>query len=130
MRAPGSTAIHYCFACYGLNYAPSGPCRHCGREVASPAQISFDEQLTWTLHHPDADRATLAARTLGVRRCAAAAAALEEIVLQPPDPFLGAEALRSLVAIKGAAALAPMLRDSGSPSRPGRYSLGHTGVFR
>jgi len=108
---PGGSASYYCFACYRLNYAPSGPCQHCGREVAAPAEISFDAQLIWALHHPDADRATLAARTLGARRCAEAAAALEEVVLNPPDPFLGAEALRSLVAIKGVAELAPMLRD-------------------
>lgn len=56
----------------------------------------------WTLGHPDGGRALIAARVLGSLGCREAAPALRDAVIAARDPFLAAEALRSLVAIDGA----------------------------
>lgn len=101
--------MHWCFHCYGVNPEPRGPCVHCGREIAAPAGLSYVDQLIWALGHPDGDRAIMAARTLGARRAPQAAARLREVARGGPDPFLAAEALRSLVAIEGVEALRPLL---------------------
>ncbi len=103
--------MYWCFHCYGLNPEPSGPCRHCGREVAAPDGISFDQRLIWTLGHPDSDRAVLAARTLGARGVRAAAPRLAEIAVDAEDPFLSVEALRSLLQLEDPEALRPLLTE-------------------
>lgn len=101
--------MYWCFQCYGHNAQAAGACVHCGGEIARPPGISYEEQLIWTLGHPDGDRAVLAARTLGVRRSKAAAPRLREVITSPADPFLAVESLRSLIAIEGAEALVPLL---------------------
>jgi hypothetical protein len=93
--------MHWCYHCYGINPEPSGPCVHCGQEIAPPNDLSYDQQLIWALGHPDGDRAIMAARTLGIHRAREAAPRLHEVALGGADPFLAAEALRSLVAIEG-----------------------------
>ncbi|HVW47502.1 MAG TPA: HEAT repeat domain-containing protein [Solirubrobacterales bacterium] len=93
--------MHWCYHCYGVNPAPSGPCVHCGQEIAQPNDLSYDQQLIWALGHPDGDRAIMAARTLGIHRAREAVPRLHEVALDGADPFLAAEALRSLVAIEG-----------------------------
>jgi hypothetical protein len=100
---------YHCFQCYGANPVASGRCVHCGGEIAAPPGASYDERLAWTLHHPDPDRAITAARILGERRAGSAAGALRDVVREPPDPFLAAEALRSLVAIEGPSEIRPLL---------------------
>ena len=103
-------STHYrCWHCYGSNSQPTGRCPHCGEEIAAPPDVSYDERLAWTLRHPDPDRAMMAARVLGVRRAYSAAPQLLG-VRDPPDPYVGAEALRSLIAIQGAEALHALLR--------------------
>lgn len=93
--------MYWCFHCYGINPERYGPCVHCGEEIAAPPGLSYVDHLIWALGHPDGDRAIMAARTLGVHRAPEAAPRLREVALGGPDPFLAAEALRSLVAIEG-----------------------------
>lgn len=93
--------MFWCFHCYGLNAQPCGPCRHCGDEIAEPDGLTHQQRLIWTLGHPDADRAVLAARALGHEQASAAAPVLRRLVSDAQDPYLAAEALRALVAIEG-----------------------------
>ena len=102
--------MYWCFHCYALNPHASGPCMRCGRPVEAPAGLSYDEQLMWTLRHPDSDRATLAARLLGIRGARCALPALRALVDESRDPFLAAMALRSAIAIAGADELEEWLR--------------------
>lgn len=103
--------IYYCFHCYGRNEHPSGRCVHCGDEISAPADITYDERLIWSLRHPDPDRAMVAARTLGARGTKGAVPALRQAVLDPPDPYVAAKALQSLVQIEGIEAERSMLED-------------------
>lgn len=103
--------MYWCFRCYGLNPRPSGRCQHCGEEIAAPPDISFDERLIWTLGHPDGDRALLAAQTLGRRHVIEAVPRLRELATSSTDPFLAAEALRSLLRLENADTLRPLLRE-------------------
>ncbi len=73
--------------------------------------MSYDERLAWTLRHPDPDRALMAARVLGERRAESAVSELLGAVRDPPDPYVGAEALRSLVAIQGPERLRVLLEE-------------------
>lgn len=92
--------MYWCFHCYGVNKASSGPCIHCGKSIEPPESLTYDERLIWTLGHPDGDRAVLAARILGEHRSAGAVPALKAVVEQSSDPFVAAEALRSLIRIE------------------------------
>jgi hypothetical protein len=103
--------LYWCFHCYGVNPSSAGPCIHCGQEIAPPNGLSYDQQLTWALGHPDGDRAIMAAQTLGTRRSSEAAPRLREVAQDGSDPFLAAEALRSLIAIQGAEFLRPLLTE-------------------
>lgn len=91
--------MYWCFYCYAVNPAASGPCMRCGQPVEGPANLSFDDRLIWTLGHPDGDRAILAAQTLGRRRVRQALPALRRAVDEHRDPFLARAALRSAIAI-------------------------------
>jgi hypothetical protein len=107
MRENG--VVYWCFHCYGLNREAGGLCVRCGLPVEGPPGLSYDQQLMWTLGHPDGDRAVTAARILGSRRSREASPALREAVTVDRDPFLAAEALRSLIAIDGVERLRPWL---------------------
>lgn len=109
-RSP-DTPRYWCFHCYGLNSVSSGPCVHCGKSIEPPGSISYDERLIWTLHHPDGDRAVLAARTLGEHHVLSAEPALRSVIAAGSDPFLAAEALRSLVKIKGPESIRGLLEE-------------------
>jgi HEAT repeat protein len=93
--------VFWCFHCYAVNDHSRGPCRVCGQPVEAPDDLSWADSLVWALHHPDADRALLAARTLGRLRVREAVPALREVAESGPDIYLRAEALRSLLAIEG-----------------------------
>lgn len=91
--------MYWCFHCYAVNQSDSGPCVRCGRAVQGRAGRSFDEQLIWTLGHPDGDRAIVAAHTLAQRRTRSALPALRQLVDAGEDPFLAVAALRSAISI-------------------------------
>jgi HEAT repeats len=101
--------MFWCFHCYAVNSRPSGPCDVCGKPVEAPAGMSWVDNLIWTLHHPDGDRALIAAVTLGRLRARESVPALREVVEAGADIYLRAEALRSLIAIEGAERLSPWL---------------------
>lgn len=94
--------VYWCFHCYGVNPRPDG---RCGQSVAPPSGTTEVDRLAWALRHPDGDRALLAARSLGRRHDRSAVAALRAAVDDPSDPFVAAEALRSLVALEGSETL-------------------------
>jgi hypothetical protein len=121
--------IYYCFHCYGRNDRPSGTCVHCGREIAVPAGASYDERLIWALRHPDPDRAGVAAGILGERRAVVAVPALRCVVRDPPDAYVAARALQSLIAIAGVDAERELLEevaagDSFIPATVAQRALG------
>jgi hypothetical protein len=91
--------VYWCFHCYAVNRRATGACVRCGRPVAPPPGLSYDDRLVWTLGHPDGDRAILAAGALGVRRARSAMPALRRVVDNGTDPFLAAAALESAIAI-------------------------------
>lgn len=97
----GVSGKYWCFHCYAVNSQPVGRCVRCGQAVEPPSGLSFDEQLVWTLGHPDGDRAALAAQMLGTRRVRAALPALRRTVDQNRDPYLASAALRSAIMIAG-----------------------------
>jgi hypothetical protein len=115
------TASIYCWGCYGLNEAARGRCRWCGQPIEEPPGTSFVDRLVWALHHPLHDRRILAAKALGERREAGARGALRTVIDEGDDPYLAAEALRSLLLIDGAAAHRDLVeRLSGQGSVPVR----------
>lgn len=63
--------------------------------------MTYQDRLEWTLGHPDADRAALAARLLGRIGDLSVAPVLERVVEESNDPYLAAEALRSLLRLLG-----------------------------
>jgi hypothetical protein len=93
--------MYWCFSCYTVNPRAQGACVRCGRPVEGPPGLSFEDRLVWALHHPDGDRAVLAAQTLGVRRVRSALPALREVVDEGQDPYVAVAALRSAIAIAG-----------------------------
>lgn len=101
--------MFWCFHCYALNDHPRGPCSTCGEPVEAPAGLSYIDGLIWTLHHPDGDRALVAAQTLGRLRAHEAVHALHEAAETGPDIYIRAEAFRSLIAIEGVESLRPWL---------------------
>lgn len=103
--------MHWCFHCYGLNNEPCGTCIHCGESIQRPPGLSYNDQLIWTLDHPDGDRAVLAARTLGRQHVDAALPALRRAVNARRDPYLASAALRSAIEIAGADELRPWLQE-------------------
>jgi HEAT repeat protein len=108
----------YCWQCYALSDRSRGKCVACGGEIAAPADAGFTEKLLWSLHHPLPDRQLTAARVLGERQEQRAREPLRELALNESDPYLAAEALKSLVAIDGAEQLRDLLEqlaDTGSP---------------
>ena len=112
---------HYCWACYAVNDRPNGVCVECGGQIAAPAGTSYVELLLWELGHPLPDRQLLAAEILGKLRDPRACEPLRRLASESADPYLAAQALRSLLAIDGATmhrALLEELADTGAaPAR-------------
>jgi len=93
--------MHWCYSCYAVNPRPSGRCIRCGDQIEGPPGLSFDDQLTWTLGHPDGDRAVMAAHALGARGVRSALPALRRAVDEDRDPYLAVAALRAAIEIAG-----------------------------
>jgi hypothetical protein len=103
--------MFWCFHCYAVNDHPAGPCDVCGQPVEAPADLSYVEGLIWALHHPDGDRAVLAAETLGKLRARQAVPALRAVAGSGRDIYLRNAALRSVLAIEGAGSLGSWLEE-------------------
>jgi len=108
---------HYCWACYAVNERPSGVCVACGEEIAAPRGTDYADLLLWGLGHPLPDRQLLAAEILGRLHDRRAIEPLRRLVSESSDPYLAAQALRSLLAIDGA-----------TPHRPLLEQLAHSGA--
>jgi HEAT repeats len=101
--------MFWCFHCYAVNDHPSGPCQACGQPVEAPAGLSHVDDLIWTLGHPDADRAIVAAQILGKLKARGSVPALRQAAETGPDVYLRADALRSVLAIEDVESLRPWL---------------------
>jgi hypothetical protein len=112
--------MFWCFHCYALNDHPAGPCDVCGEPVEAPAGLSWTDSLIWALHHPDGDRAVVAAKILGRRRARASVPALREAAEAGSDIYLRAAALRSVIEIEGVESLRGWLDEL---SRDGPFNV-------
>lgn len=92
---------YYCWSCYAESPHATGKCSACGEETAPPPGTSYADRLLWALDHPLPDRRMLAVELLGRRRERRAVTPLLMVALDPSDPYLAAEAVRSVVAIAG-----------------------------
>lgn len=90
----------YCYACYGLVPRTEGRCPNCGELVDPPPGTEYAD-LLWALRHPVVDVAMTAVGILGARHESRAVAPLRALARDSDDPYLAAEAVRSLVAIEG-----------------------------
>jgi HEAT repeat protein len=106
---PGKSLTHFCFECYAENEQPEGACVRCGGSIAAPPDTRYAELLIWALRHPIAPVATHAAALLGAVGDRRAVEPLRAIVEDPPDPYLAAAALESLVSLQGVEELRPLL---------------------
>jgi hypothetical protein len=112
--------MFWCFHCYAVNDHPAGPCDVCGEPVEAPVGLSWTGGLIWALHHPDGDRAVVAAKILGRRRARESVPALRGAVEAGSDIYLRAAALRSVIEIEGVEALRGWL---GELSRDGPFNV-------
>ncbi|HVA60519.1 MAG TPA: hypothetical protein VNG13_08275 [Mycobacteriales bacterium] len=102
--------MYWCYYCYSTNEHPSGPCRTCGRPVEGPGRLTPEQQLIWALHHPDGDRAVLAARAIAARRVETAIPVLRALVEGgTPDIYVAKEALCALITLEGPRRLRDLL---------------------
>ena len=91
--------MYYCWHCYGRNSMPSGPCELCGAEIAASQEASSESLLIWGIRHPDPDVAIISTRRLAEHCGPAVVAALRDAIAAPPDPYVAADALQSLLAV-------------------------------
>jgi len=103
--------MYWCFHCYAVNDHANGPCDVCGQSVEAPARLSYTEGLIWALHHPDGDRAVVAAQTLGRLRAGQAVPALRAVSENRGDIYVRAAALRSVIEIEGSGPLRRWLEE-------------------
>lgn len=113
-----ATLTYYCWHCYGENVRADGACVRCGRQIEPPSETTYDDRLLWALHHPIAENRMTAIQLLGSRRERRARAALRALALDTTEPYVAAEALKSLIAIDGAAAMRGLLETLASSSPP------------
>jgi hypothetical protein len=92
---------YYCWHCYAKTEQRQGACRRCSRPIEAPAGTSYLEQLVWALDHPLGEVRLFAVQTLGAQRERTASDRLRRLALESPDPYVAAEAVRSLVSIEG-----------------------------
>ena len=90
---------YYCWTCYGRNDKDGGVCEHCGHEISPPVTASTAQRLEWAIRHPDPDVAILATRRLSVEGDETSLPFIRAVIANPPDPYVAAEALRSLLAL-------------------------------
>ncbi len=86
----------YCPLCRKKIQEDDGTCPHCGADITSFEQKSFDEKLIQDLHHSDRETVRMAVRTLGRRRTLEAVDSLLLLFEMTDDPFLQREILDAL----------------------------------
>ncbi len=114
----GRSPTYFCWCCYATNLRSSGPCTFCGQAIEAPVEASYEDRLIWALEHPLPGRQMIAAQVLGELREPAAEPPLRALV-HAADPFLAAQALRSLVSIVGVDGVRDLLEPlaaSGAPA--------------
>jgi hypothetical protein len=131
MSAEGTAVTYYCWHCYARNNQRSGVCKRCGQEISPPSSATTVDHLLWATRHPDPDVAIMATRRLATEGASESVEPLRALVANPPDPYVGAEALRTLIALSDVdteRALLESLADSGPVMvrRVARSALGRT----
>ena len=120
---------YYCWRCYGANRVPVGACASCGRPIEKPPETSYVEQLIWALGHPLPGTQMIAAQVLGERGEPAAAGPLRALVQDAADPFLAAQALRSLVSIAGVDGTRDLLEPLAKSGAPAVQAVAMRALF-
>ncbi|WP_188897573.1 HEAT repeat domain-containing protein [Microlunatus endophyticus] len=115
---PSSGPTYYCWSCYGRNDHASGPCDHCGDEIEPPADADLTTRLVWGIRHPNPDVALMSVRRLPMVGDSSAIPALRAAVIDPPDPYVAAAALKSLLSLSSVAEEEELLRSSVSTGPP------------
>lgn len=87
-------------------------CPSCGAPNVTDGR-TYEQKLVRALDHHLSDRRLLAARILGTLRSRAAVPRLAEVAMDANDPYLAAEAARSLALIEPNHPIVGWLRDSG-----------------
>ena len=91
----------------------TGRCAACG--VTTESEVgSYEDKLVRALDHHLSDRRLLAARILGKLGSRVAVPRLVEVATNDDDPYLAAEAARSLALIEPEHPVVRRIRDSGS----------------
>lgn len=102
----------FCPDCFTEVDPKAERCPSCGSST-DPDDRTYEQKLVRALDHHLSDRRRLAARILGVIRSQAAVPRLAEAALDPADPYVAAEAARSLALIDPGHPVVRRVRDSG-----------------
>jgi hypothetical protein len=89
----------FCPECFEEIDTPRQRCPSCGA-LAEDDRQSYEDKLVRALNHRLPDRQVLAARILAALRSRAAVPRLAELAVDDKDPYLAAEAARSLALIE------------------------------
>lgn len=102
----------FCPECFAEIDLQGERCSSCGAPTTKDER-TYEEKLVRALDHHLADRRLLAARILGALGSRAAVPRLAEAAGDATDPYLAAEAARSLALIEPDHPIVTWIRDSG-----------------
>jgi HEAT repeat protein len=102
----------FCPECFAEVDAGAERCPACG-SLTDADDRTYEEKLMRALHHHLSDRRLLAARILGAIRSRGAVPELAEAAADRTDPYVAAEAARSLALIQPDHPLVRRLREDG-----------------
>ena len=101
--------IYFCPFCWFSASYTFGHCPHCGKDLAEWEKMDYEERLTISLGHPEAETRHRAAHILGLLKAVKAIPALIQAAQETEDLFLLREIAWALGEIKDPASLAQLL---------------------
>jgi HEAT repeat protein len=102
----------FCPECFAEVDPKAKRCPSCGA-ATDPDDRTYEQKLILALGHHLSDRRLLAARILGAIRSRAAVPRLAQAAMDPADPYVAAEAARSLALIDSEHPVVRRLRHDG-----------------
>lgn len=102
----------FCPECFAEVDPKAERCPSCGASTEADDR-TYEQKLVRALNHHLSDRRLLAARILGERRSRAAVSRLAEAATDLADPYVAAEAARSLALIDPDHPVVEWLREAG-----------------
>lgn len=105
-------SIWFCLTCFTEVEPATERCTACGAPTDGDRK-SYEDKLVRALDHRLSDRRLLAARILGELRSRAAVPSLAEAAADGEDPYVAAEAARSLALIEPGHPTVRWLRECG-----------------